>query len=455
LVTACTQFFAPLFPNNPSFSCQPLIPVPVYPSPLAPPAPQTSTAISGLVTGATAAATVIAGSMGCVSEPPATCTTALYNVTTTKAQAGTPGLSPASPNSMLFDPGGDKAYMGSEFGAVTVNPTGFNSNSAFAPISTVTGNVLAVSQKGDMAAFSETTQTPNQVYVTAASGTITTFTALNISAASAAAFSPDELKAFIFGLDSSENPNLYVYSTLQALQTIPLAANTTVNGIAFSNNGAFTYVAESSSSGTANLTAYTTCNNQLANSISLPAAPVVVRVLPSTQIGGMDSQGNPIPNGEHIFLLDPTGIDIVTSNISPPAIGTVCPQSATFSPLQRIELNQGTITPTNFFVSDDGTLIYLVASDRSSVFIYDFAASAWTGGIPLLNNITPVSSVVSLDAGLIMIAGSDGLLHQVTTGLNGFDYIPFQFPNLPDYLNPFCNFTPTAGPCTFNLLVVR
>ena len=138
--------------------------------------------------------------------------------------------------------------------------------------------------------------------------------------------------------------------------------------------------------------------------------------------------------------------------------GIGCPLSLSFPPpsvVQRIELNQGTITPTNFFVSADGTLIYLVASDRSSIFIYDFSASAWTGGIPLLNNIIPVSSVVSLDAGTIMIAGSDGLLHQVTTGLNGFDYIPFQFPDLPDYLNPFCNFTPAAGPCTFNLLVEK
>lgn len=464
LVQNCTNFFASLFPNNKNFSCQALIPVPVYPFPLQPPpAPQVG-AISGLVTGPTASATVLAGSVGCAQVQPATCATAMYSVTTTKAQAGNPALPFAPPNSLMFDLGGDKAYVGSDFGAMTVTPGNIGgTSSAFAPLGTVSGQVLAVSPKGDMAVFSDTIQTPNQVYITNTSGQTATFTALNISNASTAAFSPDELRAFISGFDSSGNPNLYIYSPLQALQAIPLAPQTAVNKIALSNNGAFTYVAESSG-GATNLVAYDNCNissvnNQVAATVSLPAAPFIMRVLPATQITGTDTQGIPIPNGEHIFMLDATGIDVVTAQlpaIPPGAPG--CPQTISFanSAAQRIELNQGTIDPMTFFVSPDGTQIYLLASDRSSIYLYDFNASAWTGGI-LLNgtDVTPVAADVSLDTGLIMIAGSDGLLHTVTTGLNGFDGTPLQIPNLTDYLNPFCNFTPPGGACTFNLLAAK
>jgi hypothetical protein len=50
-----------------------------------------------------------------------------------------------------------------------------------------------------------------------------------------------------------------------------------------------------------------------------------------------------------------------------------------------------------------------------------------------------------------VIAGSDGLLHQVSTGLGGSDQVQISFPNLPNYLNPFCTF----GACTLNLISVR
>jgi len=91
-----------------------------------------------------------------------------------------------------------------------------------------------------------------------------TVAALNISESSAAAFSPDGLKALISGQDSNHHPTLYVYSTLQALQVIPLAANTAVNSIAFSTNGAFAYVVEPSlGGGNPAISVFNTCDNQL------------------------------------------------------------------------------------------------------------------------------------------------------------------------------------------------
>jgi hypothetical protein len=419
-----------------------------------------ATTISGLVIGSTATGSMLASSYGCSGLPPSTCTTVFYNVSTTKAQAGNPSASPSSPNSLLFDLAGDKAYMGSEFGALAVAPGNVGSNSAspFSLLSSVTGQVVGVSPKGDMAVFSNTTQTPNQVYIPISTGQSLNVVALNINGATTAAFSPDEMKGFIFGLDSNQNPNLFVYSALQSMQVLPLAPQTTVNAIAFSNNGAFAYVAESSP-GAANLTLFNTCNNQVAATVALPAAAQVMKVLPSPQLNGLDSSGYLIPNGEHVLILDATGIDILTTQQT----GTGCPLTATFTSgapppvlVQRLEFSQGTVQPLNFFVSPDASTVYVIASNQSSVLIYYFPTAAWVGGIPLVNGAAPVTGGATIDTGFILIAGNDGLLHQVTTGLNGSDLIPFKFPNLPDILNPFCIESGlTAGPCSFNLLLVK
>ncbi len=438
----------PLFPNV-QFPTQA-----VYPA----------TPISGLVIGSTASATMLASSFGCSGLPPSICTTVFYNVSTTKAQAGSPSGSPSSPNSLLFDLAGDKAYMGSEFGALAVSPgnVGGTGSSPFSLLGSVTGQVIAVSPKGDMAVFSDTIHSPNQVYIPVSSGQSLNVIALNIDGATTAGFSPDELKAFIFGFDNNNNPNLYVYSSLQSLQIIPLIppALPQVDAIAFSNNGAFAYVAESSpSTGAANLTLFDTCNNQVAATVALPAAAKVMKVLPSPLLNGLDTSGYLIPNGEHVLILDATGIDILTTQQT----GTGCPLTASFisgAPppvlVQRLQFEQGTVEAINFFVSPDASTIYVMASNQNSILTYYFPAAAWVGGISLANNAAPVTGGATIDTGFILVAGNDGMLHQVTTGLNGSDLIPFQFPNLPDILNPFCiEGGLTAGPCSFDLLVVK
>jgi hypothetical protein len=180
--------------------------------------------------------------------------------------------------------------------------------------------------------------------------------------------------------------------------------------------------------------------------------------LPNVQLNGQDSTGTPIPNGIHILLLDSTGFDIVTATVSQPAAGTLCPQGLTFLPLQRIELGQTIPAPpgyANFFASADGTLLYVVASDSSSVLIYNLVAGAVAGGIELQGNATPLSADMSVDAGTIVISGSDGMLHEVTTGIGGFDNTPLSFPNLPNYLNAFCSYAPSGVPCTLTTSLAK
>ena len=108
----------------------------------------------------------------------------------------------------------------------------------------------------------------------------------------------------------------------------------------------------------------------------------------------------------------------------------------------------------NFFTSADGSQLYVASSDHASILVYDFGTGSVTG-IELTGNATPLSADMSADAGTIVVAGSDGLLHSVSTGLGGSDQIQISFPNLPDYLNAFCTITPAAGPCAVNLALAR
>src|SRR4029077_7584704 len=111
------------------------------------------------------------------------------------------------------------------------------------------------------------------------------------------------------------------------------------------------------------------------------------------------------------------------------------------------ELGQGTLQPVNFFASADGSQLYVASASHASILVYDFGTGAVTG-IELRGNATPLSADMFVDAGTIVVAGTDGMLHQVSTALGGNDQVQLSFPSLPNYLNPFCTFTPSQGPCT-------
>ncbi len=452
-----SDFFHALYPQF--VNCKQLIPVPVY----------ADTAISGIVTGSTGAASLLSTSTGCAPLAPSACSTSIYSLSTAKAVTGGETPIPTSPNSMLFDLAGDKVYMGSDFGAQLINPSNFNtSNSPYTALGTVTGRVLAISSNGSLALFSDTLHTPNQVYVVNTSNSSAPAASpLNISSAAAAAFSPDGLKAFIAG--GTTGNSLYVYSSLQALAG-PIPLSGPGDAIAFSPNGAFAFVAESSAgANAANVTAFSNCTNQIATDstqaipavLPLPANPILMKVLPGFHVDGTDSSGNPIPDGVHVLVLDTTGLDVITSNITAPQPGTLCPQALTFDPVQRIELDQGPLCASsadcqsmNFFTSAEGSQLYVASPSFASVLVYDLGTRAVTG-IELLGNTTPVSADISADDGTILIAASDGMLHEVSTALGGADLVQLPFPNLPDFLNPFCTGAPTQGPCTLNLVLAK
>jgi hypothetical protein len=441
------------------------VPQPVYPV----------TSISGLVTGTPVASSVLAASQDCYSN--SLCTVALYDVSTTKNIASSPSSMPTPPNSIMFDPAGDKAYAGSQYGSllITVSNLGSTSTSPFTALPAagtalglVTGKVIAVSPSGSLAIFSDTVSTPNQVYVVNTGSSSASTVAENISSATTATFSPDNSKAFILGNGGN---TLYVYSTLQALQTIPLTAP--ANAVAFSSTGAFAFVAGGSSS--ASVSVYNTCNNSpgtmpggAALSITgLPATPLFLKMVPP---GNAPTGNSVIPNLQQsafdnldvFFGLDNTGIDVIATTTTTPVTTTpttpLCPQqqitlaqttqNTTFNPI-HIDLQKGTFHPINFFLSPGGDQVYIVTSDQG-VLVYNFSTQS-VSAIPINGGAAPVAADMTVDGTFMYVAGTDGVLHELNTAL-AMDVMEIPFSQLPNSTNNFCydNYT-----CALNMVAIK
>jgi WD40 repeat protein len=363
----------------------------------------------------------------------------------------------------MFDLPGDKAYVGSQFGAITVNPSGLGSTaSPFAylpasgtPMGLITGKVIAVSHNGAQAVFSDTVSTPNQVYLFGASSSALPF---NINSATAAAFSPDGLKTFILGDGGN---TLYIFSPLQYLEP-PIALPAAASSIVFNSTGSFALLSGGSSPGT--LAVYNTCDSSAVTPAlsagNVPGPPIFLKMVPSGNV----PMGNPtIPTLQtqgldFFFGVDSTGIDIIATTTSLAPLTTLCPQqitlaqtslNTTFLPI-HIDLGVGSFTPINFFISPDSTKAYIVASDSSGILVYNFNTSS-TSAIPLVNNATPLSADMTVDGSLIYVAGSDGLLHEVNTALS-LDRMDVTFVALPNSSNSFCY---DSSNCALNMIAVR
>lgn len=439
------------YPLNISGVPAPYVPQPVYPV----------TAISGLVTGTAAATTVLATSQDCYSD--IQCEVGLYNVSTSTNLSGGASPLPTPPNSLMFDLPGDRAYAGSEFGAVTISPGSLGgSTSPFSslpasgtPMGLVTGKVIGVSHNGAEAIFSDTVSTPNQVYLVGASSSALP---LNINSAIAAAFSPDGLKTLILG---DAGNTLYTYSALQYLLP-PVSLPSPASAIVFNSTGSFALLSGGSSPGT--LAAYNTCDSSAVtpplSAGPLPGPPIFLKMVPAGNvpmgtptIPALQTQGL-----DFFFGIDSTGIDIIATTSSMAPLTTLCPQqitlaqtpqNATFLPI-HIDLNAGSFTPINFFLSPDATKAYIVASDRSGVLVYNFDTGS-TSAIPLANDATPLSADMSVDGSMIYVAGSDGMLHEVNTDLS-LDRMEVFFSPLPDASNSFCY---TGTNCALNMIAIR
>ena len=143
---------------------------------------------------------------------------------------------------------------------------------------------------------SDTDTSPNQVFIFDQTNQGNPVDLL-ITGATAAAFSPDNLKAFIVA-----GSKLYAFSTQGPLATVTLGAS--ASDVTFLPSGAFGYVIGGSGSG-AGVTAVTTCTDTIANSAPIIGTPLAIR---------------PLVDGTRLLALRPTFAEAVVERASPPRL---------------------------------------------------------------------------------------------------------------------------------------
>jgi hypothetical protein len=355
---------------------------------------------------------------------------------------------PATPNSLVFDRlTTGTAYMGTDFGflgtrGLMVVTAG--SPPTVAEFKGVSGKVLTVSPDGKKVILSDTKSSPNEVYVfdTATKTSIT----LPISGATAADYSPDSLKAYIVAGNT-----LYVYSTLEALKTIPLGGPATQ--VSFLPEGGFAYVAGGAAS---SITAWKTCTDaqETGQTVTTPSTPTFIKALSKSLIvGGVTFEGS-------LLAVDSPGIDLFGANTSVPVPATgSCPLDLTNSTLNItngnsafFNLGQGSFVPTQLVVSQDGTRAYILASNLGSVMVFN-VINQTSSAIPLAGDAIPIQASLTADGNRLYVAAADGQVHVLDTQ-NASDIQQISFPtNATNLQGGLC--VGTTFTCNPDLIAVK
>ena len=429
-------------------------------------------AISFQVTSSTAPTTptVYATSTACnraTNPTNQSCTTQVVPITRTSSTAnftaGTPIPLPFAPDSFQFDPQGTNGYLGVDTlafgtqGAMVLNGT------TVTQVSNAAGKVLATSPDGTLAIFSDTADSPNRVFIcqscnSATSQNVATFL---LDGAVAAAFSPDSIaggfKAYIVSGQSCPGLGsagcLLVFSKVDAAKMVPLIGP--ASDVAFIGNGTLAYIAGGDPTGTAFLP---TCEDPTAGSIG-PVMPS----LPGQLIRAL-------PDGQSALALNAPLAQTVTAQISgAPVVGTPgCPAPRGFLSINNgvqaaANLGAGTFTPTQFFVSPDGSTAYVLGQTGSGAtvsrlpFIIAFNLNSQRpSDITLAGNATPLSASISPSGDLLFVGASDGAVHVIdTTTQLDTQQVTFPFPENSLCVGPGNPATQPPVTCNPDLVVVK
>jgi hypothetical protein len=421
------------------------------------------------------AATALAATTDC--NDAFNCTSVLFPVAAGANPVGASVTLPYTPNSMLFNPAGTRAYLGSSKGLMFVDlgqalTVGTVSQATTPCNVAVCGKPLTISADGNRVVVSDTASQPNQVYIFDAAQATSPPIDLLIPGATAAAFSPDQMKIFIL----SDTGKMYVVSTVDALTSVAIFAGAT--DVAFAADGSFAYIAGTPAPGNS-ISGFATCDDQptFADPLTPPNFDFVMTP-------GIPLKIFPLPDAQHVLALDPPYIDIFSTsnailplsddqfvcdgrNLVPPRVDidpTVnFPQSA-----QAYNLGQGNFTPLYFQATGDGSQVILVAQNIPAVLVFDVNGGT-TSAIPLADNALPLAATATLDGTQVFVAGcktlfnddqghqrcsSGGSVHIVNTQSGG-DIQQAVYTNINTSDSMCSNLDPATHPCTPNLIAVR
>lgn len=424
--------------------------------------------------------TAYAATTGCQNA--AGCSSSLFSV----SPGTTPGANIFSlsrtPNSIMFNNvSSGRLYLGSDQGLMYVAVSGSSpavslvSNSPTPCNISLCGKVLTISNDGTLVVVSDTVSTPNQVYIY--NGGSSTGAPIDLiipgETATAAAFSPDQLKLFIL----TNAGNMYVYSTVDALTSVPIAS-TAATDVKFSADGSFAYVA-----GTPNpnsISGYATCDTpdtQILSGITttyptLPPVstnpPFALYPLPMQQL---DSAGNWT---QAVLVLDPPNVDTFGVNVTQlglPDGQFVCnPPTVTLDPnFPRTSFSLGqSNTPLYAQLAADGNEFIIVEQNVPAVLVFN-VANGTTTSVPLANSAAPLAASGSTDGSQIFVAACDqydqsttpptcaaGSVHIVnTTGQGDLQQVPYVNVNNNNDHNMCSNGGNPTPQCFPNLIAVK
>lgn len=428
-----------------------------------------------------------AATTGCQNQ--SGCASSLFSLApTTGAGAnpiGTILSLPRTPNSLIFNHQAQpRLYIGSNEGLMYVDVAGTNTGVASVsstPIPcnvSLCGKLLTVSNDGKLAVISDTVSTPNQVHIYNGSAASTGPIDLIIpgETATAAAFSPDQLKLFIL----TDAGNMYVYSTVDELTQISTSATTT--DAKFSTNGSFGYIAGTPSvtsiSGFANCD--TPATDVLSSPITIPYATVLQTALYPLPARQLDLLGNWT---DVVLALDPPDVDIFGVSVTPGAPLSdsefVCnPPSVALDtnffpapalPVKSYNLGQGSFTPIYAQLVANGNELIFVAQNNPTVYIFN-VNNGTTSSVQLINSMVPLAASASTDGTQVYVAACDqypnndtslpctlGRVHIISTIGQGGDIQQVPYINISDQNNNnMCNGLGTNAPlCIPDLIAIR
>lgn len=362
-------------------------------------------------TGSPKSATVYVSSTSCGTTDG--CFTTTVPITVPANTLGNFLTLPATPNSLVFNPFGTKAYLGTDSGRLgTVGLAILDATAnTVSQLSNLPGKVLTVSGDGTKVIVSDTSPAdgPNQVFVldTGSNGG----TAFQITGATAANFSLDSLKAYILA-----GNNLYVYSKIDALKSIPLAAP--ANDVSFLAQGGFAYLAGGNSAGA---TVRRTCDDGLADTVALTSVPAFIQPLPAPAVLLPGDTSNSL----HMVALTPPNVEIISVNAPPNNPWAGCTPTVVDDnpPPKSFSLGQNFV-PKQLIVSQDGSTAYVI-TNLSSILVFNIPGQT-PSAITLTGNALPLSAALTPDGTLLYVGASDGTVHVVSTVAGGdIQQIPF------------------------------
>jgi WD40 repeat protein len=236
-----------------------------------------------------------------------------------------------------------------------------------------------------------------------------------------------------------------VFSKVDAVQNIPLTAPAT--DVAFIGDGILGYIAGGSAAGG---TLLPTCGPSTA--AALGNVSLATRML------------LPLPDGQSVLSLSAPNLGTVTTNVSglPLSVGAFgCPAprgslNITNTVNSAGSLGTGSFTPSQFFLSSDGSKAYILGAP-SLPFVIQFNLAGQTAfDISLVGNATPLSASLSPDGDLLFVGANDGTVHVInTTSLADTEQVTLPFPDNSLCVGPGTPATQAPVTCNPDLVAVK